>query len=118
MCRCSGRRRAASGPGMVAVLLCVLSLVAQLPTGARKLGPASPGGWRAGVVGGRVLGKVSRGLGQLVAGGAGGFQMLTDLTYMVPEQLPGVSFSSARSRRRYMVCWGMCAVVVSASWLS
>jgi hypothetical protein len=125
---------AACGPGTLAVLLCVLSLVAQVPASVRWP-TAGVGGRRASSVSGRrasatverrrsagVGGKGfpgrCRGSGQPVAGVGGGFQMLTDLTYIVPEQLPGVSFSSARSRRRYMLCWGMCAVVVSASWLS
>ena len=47
-----------------------------------------------------------------------GSQTLTDLTYIVPEQLPGLLFSSARSRSRYIACRGMLVVVVSASWLS
>jgi hypothetical protein len=123
---------AESGPGTLAALLYPLPWVAQLPAGR----PAAAGGRRrrgkpalpwAGVAGGRpvaggqaspAMGDARGGAGQPVTGVGGSFQMLTDLTYIVPEQLPGVLFSSARSRRRYMVCWGMCAVVVSASWLS
>jgi hypothetical protein len=50
--------------------------------------------------------------------GYAGSHMLTDLTYIVPEQLPGELFSSARSRIRYIASCGMPVVVVSASLLS
>lgn len=53
--------------------------------------------------------------GRLPSAHCDGVQMLTDLTYIVPSQLPGLLFSSARSRSRYIACCGMLRVVVSAS---